>query len=285
MPYVKVHTTLLESTVWHEDHTTRIVWITMLVMANRDGVVEASLPGLAHRARVTVPECKAALECFMSPDEHSRTKDDDGKRVEEIDGGWLILNHAQYRDMQTSAQILNAERVRRHRARRKLESEDPNSCNDVTVRNAPPASASVNASGSGSKRGRKADGLTAAQSAALAKHGPEAAEVWAYYRERRQEVLPSARTPADPPPAALAPIAVLIESGWTVDDCKHAIDNSAAEVRANPLSAKWFKSTTIFRSQANFLRRFEAAKGEGRSSSAPAEVSEWDDETGGEVEL
>jgi hypothetical protein len=70
----------------------------MLAMADCRGIVEGSIPGLADLARVTIDECKSALLCFMSPDEYSRTKDHEGRRIEEIDGGWRILNHKNFRD-------------------------------------------------------------------------------------------------------------------------------------------------------------------------------------------
>lgn len=97
--YTKLFGTLIGSTIWRdESKETKIVWITMLAMANRDGVVEASIPGLADFAKVTMEECKAALARLLSPDEYSRTPDNEGRRIKEIDGGWLILNHAKYRE-------------------------------------------------------------------------------------------------------------------------------------------------------------------------------------------
>jgi Meiotically Up-regulated Gene 113 (MUG113) protein len=70
----------------------------MLAMADRNGIIAASIPGLADMARTTIEETKAALQKFMEPDEYSRSKEDDGKRIREIDGGWILINHAKYRD-------------------------------------------------------------------------------------------------------------------------------------------------------------------------------------------
>jgi hypothetical protein len=71
----------------------------MLAMADRKGRIEASIPGLANRARVTLEECEHALSRFMAPDKYSRTPDNDGKRIEPISGGWQLLNYAKYREM------------------------------------------------------------------------------------------------------------------------------------------------------------------------------------------
>jgi hypothetical protein len=73
------------------------MWITLLAMADHDGRVWGSIPGLANRARVTVEEAEAALERFLAPDRYSRTPDHEGRRIKVIPGGWEVLNHAKYR--------------------------------------------------------------------------------------------------------------------------------------------------------------------------------------------
>ncbi len=117
MVFTKLHATILDSSVWQEPAHVRLVWITMLAMAGHDGVVQASVGGLAHRARVTREECAQALALFMGPDPDSRDRTT-GERIEEVPGGWLVLNHANYRDRQTREQALTAARVARHRAKR-----------------------------------------------------------------------------------------------------------------------------------------------------------------------
>lgn len=71
----------------------------MLAMADRKGRIWASVPGLANRARVPLEDAEKALATFLAPDKYSRTPDHDGRRIEAIDGGWQLLNHAKYRDM------------------------------------------------------------------------------------------------------------------------------------------------------------------------------------------
>lgn len=71
----------------------------MLAMADRKGRVWASVPGLANRARVPLEDTEKALATFLAPDRYSRTPDNEGRRIEPIDGGWQLLNHAKYRDM------------------------------------------------------------------------------------------------------------------------------------------------------------------------------------------
>lgn len=97
MTFTKLFSSITESTVWCEDAHTKVVWITMLAMADRRGRVWSSIPGLASRAKVSLERTEKALNRFQQPDKYSRTQDYDGKRIEPIDGGWLLLNHAKYR--------------------------------------------------------------------------------------------------------------------------------------------------------------------------------------------
>lgn len=95
--YIKLFGTILDSTIWSESKETKLLWITMLAMCGREGIVEASIPGLAERSRLTLEETEEALKRLESPDKYSRTKEHEGRRIKTVDGGWLILNHAKYR--------------------------------------------------------------------------------------------------------------------------------------------------------------------------------------------
>ena len=97
--YTKLFSSITDSTIWCESADTRVVWITMLAMCDRFGRVAASIPGLAKRSQVTLKNTEIALELFLSPDKYSRTKDHEGRRIEEIPGGWRLLNHSMYRDL------------------------------------------------------------------------------------------------------------------------------------------------------------------------------------------
>jgi len=96
--YTKLFNSILASTIWRAPDKTRIVWITLLAMADKDGVAEGSVPGLADFARVSLEDCEAALSELMGPDKYSRSSEHDGRRIEAIDGvGWQLLNHGKYR--------------------------------------------------------------------------------------------------------------------------------------------------------------------------------------------
>jgi hypothetical protein len=95
--YTKLFSSITESTIWCESDQTRLVWITMLAMADKYGRVWASIPGLANRARVPVEAARKAVEVLLSPDPDSRTTAQEGRRIEVIDGGWRLINHMKYR--------------------------------------------------------------------------------------------------------------------------------------------------------------------------------------------
>jgi hypothetical protein len=117
--YAKLFSSILASTVWDTPPAITKVWITMMAMADQDGVVEASVPGLAHLARVSRQDCDEALRIFLGPDPDSRTPDNDGRRIEVVPGGWRLLNHAEYRDRMSPEDIREkaTERKRRQRER------------------------------------------------------------------------------------------------------------------------------------------------------------------------
>ncbi len=138
MPYTKLFSSIVTSTIWVAPDRTRIVWITMLALADRHGEVMASLPGLARVAGVPVEDCEIAIAAFLAPDPYSRTPDDEGRRIEKIEGGWALINHAKYRDMASREDSKNAAALRqkRHRAKKERNATVTDSNASVTPSNA-----------------------------------------------------------------------------------------------------------------------------------------------------
>ncbi len=88
----------LDSSLWiNESKETRLVFVTLMMMKDSDGIVQSSVVGLANRARVTMAECKAALKVLLSPDKDDTSKVDNGRRIREVPGGWQLVNHDLYR--------------------------------------------------------------------------------------------------------------------------------------------------------------------------------------------
>ncbi len=100
--WTKLAGTVLTSTIWQEPDTTRIVWITMLALKDAGGFVAAAVPGLANVANVSIADTEKALKTLLAPDPYSRSKEHDGRRVEAVDGGWIVLGHFKYRKMRNA---------------------------------------------------------------------------------------------------------------------------------------------------------------------------------------
>ncbi len=123
--YTKLFSSITTSTIWLEpDHILRL-WVYMLANADQEGCVYGAIPGLAHAARVSLQDTEEALNRFMSPDKFSRTKDFGGRRIEEIAGGWRLLNHQSKHRVWTDEQRREYKRkwTAEKRAAEKLEAE------------------------------------------------------------------------------------------------------------------------------------------------------------------
>jgi hypothetical protein len=130
--FTKLFSSILTSTVWQESKEVKLLWVTMLASCDRWGVVEASVPGLAHIAMLTMAETEAALHVLSSPDAHSRTKEHEGRRIEAIDGGWKLLNHHKYRDRASAVDRQEYNRVKQAESRTRREKEKPGSCQPMS---------------------------------------------------------------------------------------------------------------------------------------------------------
>ena len=60
-PFVKLFGSILNSTLWCSDLETKIVWITLLLLADADGNVWGAVPGIARQAGVSVDACRRAI--------------------------------------------------------------------------------------------------------------------------------------------------------------------------------------------------------------------------------
>lgn len=96
--FVKLYEDILDSSVWCLDGDTRLVWVTMLAMANKDGLVHAAVPGIANRARVSLEATRKAIEIFQAPDPDSRSQEHEGRRIERRGRDWFIFNYGAHRE-------------------------------------------------------------------------------------------------------------------------------------------------------------------------------------------
>ncbi len=133
--YNKLFSKIVDSSIWLEPTPTRIVWLMFIAVMNEDGFVQfASVANVAHRARITDEEADQAIKILESPDPNSADDENDGRRIEKVPGGWLILNAQKYRDLVTREMV--REQTRRRVARKRAKDKGVTPCNaDVTQRN------------------------------------------------------------------------------------------------------------------------------------------------------
>ncbi len=147
--YNKIFTKILDSSVWLEPTPTRIVWITLIAAMDENGFCPfAAVGNVAGRARVTEAEAKKALNVLESPDPESSDQDNEGRRIERVPGGWIVLNAPKYRALVTrvNVQEKTKERVRRFREKKRPRNASITDSNgDVTQGNVPETPSEANA--------------------------------------------------------------------------------------------------------------------------------------------
>jgi hypothetical protein len=125
---------------------TRWCFLFMSSTSNRSGFFRcASVSVLARRANVTLEEAELAIQELEAPDPDSTTRDEDGRRIVRVQGGWDIVTHQFYRNLRSSKQIDAAERQQDKRDRDKYYQPS----RDVTQRHAPSRGVSLEAEAEG----------------------------------------------------------------------------------------------------------------------------------------
>jgi hypothetical protein len=125
--YNKLFAKILDSSIWLESDATRIVWLMFIAVMDEQGFCQfASVANVAHRARVTLGNAEEAIHTLEAPDPNSGDSEHEGRRVERVPGGWMVLNADKYRAIVTRATVQEQtrERVRRHRAKGKSAPEN-----------------------------------------------------------------------------------------------------------------------------------------------------------------
>ena len=154
MPFVKLDTRILDSTLWVEREC-REIFLTALLMAEPWEVTEPmpqirvrtleltgfDVPpgwygfvpcagiGIIRRAMVSESAGYEALEKLGSSDLESRSNEFDGRRLVRVDGGFVVLNYMRYRERDYTA----AERAKRYREKRGTAKNSPEPSHRDTV--------------------------------------------------------------------------------------------------------------------------------------------------------
>lgn len=120
--FTKLFNSIITSSIWSEDNNTRIMWITMLASADATGYVTGSIPGMAAVARMSLEDAEQSIKALCKPDPYSRSKEYEGRRLLECEGGWLITNYVKYRQKRDpeKRKEQNRDAKRKQRAKQKI---------------------------------------------------------------------------------------------------------------------------------------------------------------------
>ena len=129
--YTKLFNSILMSSVWEESADTRIVWVTLLALADQNGHVDGTVKSLARVARVPLDACQTALATFLEPDPMDRSGVEDGRRIRPDAGGWLIINHGLYRHRMSLDDRRHRDKVRKRVARAAASASCPQTSESV----------------------------------------------------------------------------------------------------------------------------------------------------------
>jgi len=134
--YVPLFDSVLDGTLFGKwPHTG--IWVCLLSQVDKHGVIDMNPNLLAAKIGVPVDMLQSCIQDFMKPDPGSRTKDNDGRRLELIDPdgrdwGWRVINHVKYREKARKQQHQQSATETGRDAERKKKERDVRLCPDMS---------------------------------------------------------------------------------------------------------------------------------------------------------
>lgn len=121
--FAKIFASIFDSSI-AEDWQTRVVFQDMLVLADKDGIVDMTPSSIARRTNMPLDLVRAAIPKLEAPDPSSRTQDHEGRRILRLDDhrdwGWTIANFRKYRESASKEMLRMAEADRKRAYREKF---------------------------------------------------------------------------------------------------------------------------------------------------------------------
>ncbi len=117
--FAKLDSGIVDSSLWMLDHDALRVWVYLLAKVDALGILRASVPAMAHACRLSLERFEEIMQGFEAPDAYSRSAENEGRRVQRIEGGWVLLNYLRYRELSQRKAGSHAERQARYYKRRK----------------------------------------------------------------------------------------------------------------------------------------------------------------------
>jgi hypothetical protein len=131
MGFTKLDERILQSSIMAESPTTFKVWIALLAACRENGIAYVSAVYLSSICHLPIGKVEDAIRKLESPDEHSRSLADEGRRIRRVEGGYEIINYTAYRDV--SLKDAEAERKRIYRQRHRECPDKMGHCPDASA--------------------------------------------------------------------------------------------------------------------------------------------------------
>ena len=118
--YSPLWSQVVDSSLWCEpDHVVK-VFLTMIAKKDMDEIVRGSAFNISQWAKKTEEETLDALKILSSPDKKRlEPQPFEGRRIQKVPEGWLVLNGAYYRKMMGEAYRREYKRVKQAEYRKK----------------------------------------------------------------------------------------------------------------------------------------------------------------------
>lgn len=102
--YSPIWSQIVDSSLWCEEDYVVKIFLTMIAKKDLDDVVRGNAFNISNWAHKTEEETLKALKILSSPDKRRiEPQLFEGRRVQKVADGWLVLNGAYYREMMSKA--------------------------------------------------------------------------------------------------------------------------------------------------------------------------------------
>jgi hypothetical protein len=134
VPWKRAHASVFDSSIMEEPYHVRLVFDYMIRKADTRGFCRGTETALARIFNVTLDHFRDAVAALEAPDvRKSRTPDNEGKRIKEVQGGWLILNHGIYQS-ESKTENFSSHNKKQNESENENRVTNPNRVTKVTSR-------------------------------------------------------------------------------------------------------------------------------------------------------
>lgn len=133
--YAKLFTSIYQGTLRGNSHGL-LVFTNLLAHCDREGIADIHPRAIAEEVGLPIDAVRSALEVLESPDDESRSPEEQGRRIIRMDEhrawGWRVVNYAKYRAIRSEDDRREQNREAQARWREKNKQSKPASAEGET---------------------------------------------------------------------------------------------------------------------------------------------------------